>query len=170
MPTTTPEPVQPRPHLGVRAPRGGRAAARHRAPGLRGAGADPADDRVRLRNLAGRRPCAVCGAGFRRHSGQPPLCGQLSAARTTSTRRHHYPSYSELDRRLRNGELRFALEIPPASRSDLQRGRQPDGERLLDAAVPFRAETARGYVESVTTSTETQLRDAQGPAADAASR
>jgi ribosome-dependent ATPase len=56
-------------------------------------------------------------------------------------------SYEELDRRLRSGELRFVLEIPPNFESDLINGRQPAVAAYFDAAMPFRAETARGYVE-----------------------
>src|SRR5262249_46606746 len=33
-------------------------------------------------------------------------------------------NYSALDRRLRNGELRIAVELPPSFQKDLQRGRQ----------------------------------------------
>ncbi|MFL6845728.1 MAG: ribosome-associated ATPase/putative transporter RbbA [Allosphingosinicella sp.] len=55
---------------------------------------------------------------------------------------------NELDRRLRNGELRFALEIPAGFERDLQQGRRPEVSSYIDAAVPFRAETARGYVEA----------------------
>jgi len=72
------------------------------------------------------------------------------------------PNYQELDRRLRNGELRVALEIPPSFQKDLQRGRQPEVSAFLDAAVPFRAETARGYVESVHDQYLTQLRQSKG--------
>jgi ribosome-dependent ATPase len=57
-------------------------------------------------------------------------------------------SYAERDRRLRNGELRFALEIPSGFQRDLQRGRQPTVQAQIDAAVPFRAETTRGYIEA----------------------
>ena len=71
-------------------------------------------------------------------------------------------SYQELDRRLRNGELRIALELPPAFQKDLQRGRQPEVSAFLDAAVPFRAETARGYVESVHDQYLTRLRQSKG--------
>jgi len=56
-------------------------------------------------------------------------------------------SDSERDRRLRNGELRFALEIPAGFERDLQQGRRPEVSAYVDAAVPFRGETARGYVE-----------------------
>jgi ribosome-dependent ATPase len=72
------------------------------------------------------------------------------------------PGYKELDRRLRNGELRLAIEIPPKFQSDLQRGRQPEVRTLLDAAVPFRAETARTYVEAAHDQYLARLRDAKG--------
>src|SRR5260221_7479907 len=44
-------------------------------------------------------------------------------------------NYDELDRRLRNGELRVALEIPAGYERDLLRGRQPTVGAYLDAAV-----------------------------------
>jgi len=79
-------------------------------------------------------------------------------------------NYDELDRRLRNGELRFALEIPSGFESDLARGRQPEVMAHIDAAVPFRAETVRDYVEGTTSQYESQLRIAKGvpPAAQPA--
>jgi len=76
------------------------------------------------------------------------------------------PNYSELDRRLRNGELRIALELPLSFQKDLQRGRQPQVNAFLDAAIPFRAETARSYIESVNEQYQKQLRESKGlPAA-----
>ncbi len=72
------------------------------------------------------------------------------------------PNYSELDRRLRNGELRLALELPTGFQKDLQRGRQPEVNVFIDAAQPFRAETARGYVESVHDQYQTRLRESKG--------
>jgi ribosome-dependent ATPase len=71
-------------------------------------------------------------------------------------------SYEELDRRLRNGELRFAIEIPPNFQSDLDSGRQPAIAAHIDAAVPFRAETARGYVEATHEQYQAMVRDQQG--------
>ena len=51
-------------------------------------------------------------------------------------------NYHELDRRLRNGELRFAMEIPPGFQKDLQRGRQPEVNVVSSMLpIPFRAET-----------------------------
>ena len=70
--------------------------------------------------------------------------------------------YDELDRRLRNGELRIALEIPPGYQRDLERGRQPTINAYLDAAVPFRAETARGYVEKTHSQYQAVLRQQKG--------
>ena len=71
-------------------------------------------------------------------------------------------SDAELDRRLRNGELRFAVEIPAGFERDLQQGRRPEISTYLDAAVPFRAETARGYVEATHDRYEATARDEQG--------
>jgi ribosome-dependent ATPase len=48
----------------------------------------------------------------------------------------------------------------------LQRGRQPQVNAFLDAAIPFRAETARSYIESVNEQYQKQLRESKGlPAA-----
>ena len=71
-------------------------------------------------------------------------------------------SHQQLDRRLRNGELRLAIEIPAAFQQDLQRGRQPEVHVVLDAAVPFRAETARGYVEAAHDEYLKRLRESKG--------
>ena len=70
--------------------------------------------------------------------------------------------YDELDRRLRNGELRFAVEIPPGFQRDLERGAQPTVYTYIDAAVPFRAETTRNYVEGVHRLYESALRQERG--------
>jgi ribosome-dependent ATPase len=71
-------------------------------------------------------------------------------------------SYQELNRRLRNGELRIALEIPPGYQRDLQRQRQPEVNAVLDGAIPFRAETARSYVEGVHGQYQARLRQGKG--------
>ncbi len=73
-------------------------------------------------------------------------------------------TYSELERRLRDGELRFAVEIPSGFQRDLIRGRAPTVSAYIDAAVPFRAETVRGYVENSTAQYESQLRRAKSMA------
>jgi ribosome-dependent ATPase len=71
-------------------------------------------------------------------------------------------SYEELNRRLRNGELRIALDIPPGFQRDLERARQPEVNAILDAAMPFRAETSRGYVEGVHSQYQSRLRESKG--------
>jgi ribosome-dependent ATPase len=71
-------------------------------------------------------------------------------------------SYAEMDRRLRNGELRFALEIPSGFQQDLIRGRQPAVAAYIDAAVPFRAETTRGYIEQTHDAYEQRTRKDEG--------
>jgi len=71
-------------------------------------------------------------------------------------------NYQQLDRRLRDGELRFALEIPSGFQRDLERGRQPEIAAYIDAAVPFRAETTRSYIEGVHNQYNTRLRDEKG--------
>ncbi|MGN6451776.1 MAG: ABC transporter permease, partial [Steroidobacteraceae bacterium] len=71
-------------------------------------------------------------------------------------------NYQELNRRLRNGELRIALDIPPGFQRDLERKRQPEVNAVIDAAMPFRAETARGYVEGVTSQYQARLRQEKG--------
>jgi ribosome-dependent ATPase len=56
---------------------------------------------------------------------------------------------AELEQRLRSGELAVALEIPPQFGRDLLRGAMPRVSAVLDGAMPFRAETTRGYVEGL---------------------
>jgi len=71
-------------------------------------------------------------------------------------------NYQQLDRRLRDGELRMALEIPSGFQRDLERGRQPEVAAYIDAAVPFRAETTRSYIEGVHNEYNTRLKEAKG--------
>ncbi len=71
-------------------------------------------------------------------------------------------TYAELDRRLRNGELRFAVEIPSGFQRDLLAGRQPTVMAYVDAAMPFRAETSRSYIERSNGEFEAQLRQSRG--------
>lgn len=53
---------------------------------------------------------------------------------------------AELDARMQSGELALALEIPSGFGRDLVRGRNPEVGVWVDGAMPFRAETIRGYV------------------------
>ena len=54
-----------------------------------------------------------------------------------------------LEARLRSGELKVAIELPPSFGADLQARRRPDVGVWLDGAMPSRAEESRGYVEAV---------------------
>ena len=54
-----------------------------------------------------------------------------------------------LARRLQSGEITVAIEIPHSFGADIERGRRPTVGAWLDGAMPFRAETARGYVQGV---------------------
>jgi ribosome-dependent ATPase len=55
----------------------------------------------------------------------------------------------ELDRRMRSAELSLAIEIPSGFGADLKRGRSPEVGVWIDGAMPFRAETTRGYVQGL---------------------
>ena len=57
--------------------------------------------------------------------------------------------YDELDRRMRDGELSFAVEIPPNYGQDLTRGARPTIGLWVDGAMPQRAETVLGYVQAM---------------------
>ncbi len=65
--------------------------------------------------------------------------------------------YAELERRLQSGELRLAIEVPPRFSADLKRGRSPEIAVWIDGAMPFRADTVRGYVTEVHAQSLAQL-------------
>ncbi len=67
-------------------------------------------------------------------------------------------SPDELDRRLKNGELKLAIEVPPDFGRNLMRQRPPEVGVYVDGAMPFRAETTRGYVQGIA---QSYLADAQ---------
>ncbi|RFC35610.1 MAG: ribosome-dependent ATPase [Candidatus Nitrotoga sp. SPKER] len=58
-------------------------------------------------------------------------------------------SYTDLDRRMRNGELSLAIEIPPSFARDVQRGKPVQIGAWIDGAMPSRAETIQGYVQGM---------------------
>lgn len=58
---------------------------------------------------------------------------------------------ADLDRRLRNGEISVALEIPPGFARDVSRGRPVAIGVWIDGAMPQRAETISGYVQGLHT-------------------
>ncbi|WDZ79784.1 ribosome-associated ATPase/putative transporter RbbA (plasmid) [Ensifer adhaerens] len=57
--------------------------------------------------------------------------------------------YADLDRRMRNGELSLAIEIPPGFARDAARGNTVEIAAWIDGAMASRAETVKGYVQGL---------------------
>lgn len=57
--------------------------------------------------------------------------------------------YEEMDRRIRNGDISLAIEIPSGFARDVQHGRHVSIGAWIDGAMPRRAEIVRGYVEGM---------------------
>ena len=57
--------------------------------------------------------------------------------------------YADLHKRLQSGDIDAAVEIPPGFGRDLERGRPAWVGAWVDGAMPFRAETIRGYLEAM---------------------
>jgi ribosome-dependent ATPase len=55
----------------------------------------------------------------------------------------------ELISRLKSGDIKAAVEIPPNFGLDIKRGRPAWVSALVDGAMPFRAETIRGYLQGM---------------------
>ncbi len=58
-------------------------------------------------------------------------------------------NYSELEKRLKSGELRFAIEIPPGYGKDLKSKNMPVIGAWLEGGFPYRAELTRNYILGV---------------------
>ena len=56
---------------------------------------------------------------------------------------------AELQTRLKSGQVNATVEIPPGFGRDLKRGRPTEVGVWIDGAMPFRAETIRGYIDGV---------------------
>ena len=65
------------------------------------------------------------------------------------TERPPITSDADMDRRMRNGELSLAIEIPPRFAADVAHGRPVQIGVWIDGAMPTRAETVRGYVQGL---------------------
>jgi ribosome-dependent ATPase len=57
--------------------------------------------------------------------------------------------YADLDRRLKDGSIDASIEIPPRFGEDIKRGRPAWVSAWIDGAMPFRAETIRGYLQGM---------------------
>ncbi|WP_440981965.1 ribosome-associated ATPase/putative transporter RbbA [Shinella sumterensis] len=73
---------------------------------------------------------------------------QLSGSRYF-TEKPQLTSYADMDRRMEDGEISLALEIPPGFGQAVARGRAVAIGAWIDGAMPARAETARGYVQGM---------------------
>jgi len=58
-------------------------------------------------------------------------------------------NYADLERRLQTGAIRAAVEVPPGFGRDLEAGRPVWVGAWVDGAMPFRAETIRGYLQAM---------------------
>jgi len=56
---------------------------------------------------------------------------------------------ADLMSRLKSGDIKAAIEIPPNFGLDIKRGRPAWVSALVDGAMPFRAETIRGYLQGM---------------------
>ena len=56
---------------------------------------------------------------------------------------------TDLIGRLKSGDIKAAIEIPPNFGLDIKRGRPAWVSALIDGAMPFRAETIRGYLQGM---------------------
>ncbi len=70
--------------------------------------------------------------------------------------------YVDMERRLAEGSLRVAIEVPPNFGADVKSGRSPEIGIWLDGAMPFQAETSRGYVKGLHQTYLDSLAEAQG--------
>lgn len=55
----------------------------------------------------------------------------------------------DLEQRMSTGELAVAIEIPPHFGRDLRLGRRPEVGLWIDGALPYRGETALGYIRGI---------------------
>ncbi len=56
---------------------------------------------------------------------------------------------ADLERRMRNGELSLAIDIPASFGRDLRRSHWPEVGVWIDGAMPYRGETVRGYMQGL---------------------
>jgi ribosome-dependent ATPase len=85
------------------------------------------------------------------HDQSPESRAYLEELRGSSyfTEKAPLSAYAELDNRLKSGDISVAIEIPPSFGSDIKRGRAAWVSALVDGAMPFRAETIRGYLQGM---------------------
>jgi len=57
--------------------------------------------------------------------------------------------HAQFDQRLKDGDIWVGIEIPPGFGRDVKRGRPAWVSAWVDGAMPFRAETIRGYLQGM---------------------
>ncbi|HJZ21338.1 MAG TPA: ATP-binding cassette domain-containing protein, partial [Bradyrhizobium sp.] len=57
--------------------------------------------------------------------------------------------YADLNKRLQSGDIKASIEIPPGFGENIKRGRPAWASAWVDGAMPFRAETIRGYLQAM---------------------
>ncbi len=58
-------------------------------------------------------------------------------------------SYSDMDKRMKSGEISLAVEIPPEFGQKVHKGEQVQLGAWIDGSMPSRAETIQGYVTGI---------------------
>jgi len=58
-------------------------------------------------------------------------------------------NYADLEKGLQSGDIDAAVEIPPGFGRDIERGRPAWVGAWVDGAMPFRADTIRGYLQAM---------------------
>ncbi len=106
------------------------------------------DAGVRIWSLDRRQQSFFRGTGSGSESREPRLFGGAQGIylfRRESADRHEV----DLIGRLKSGDIKAAIEIPPNFGLDIKRGRPAWVSALVDGAMPFRAETIRGYLQAM---------------------
>ena len=57
--------------------------------------------------------------------------------------------HADMDHRMKSGQITLAIEIPPNFGEDLLKGKSPEVAVWVDGAMPFRGETAAGYMQGL---------------------
>jgi ribosome-dependent ATPase len=85
------------------------------------------------------------------HDQSPESRAYLEELRGSSyfTEKLPLANYGALEDRLRSGNIKAAVEIPPGFGRDIKRGRPAWVGAWVDGAMPFRAETIRGYLQAM---------------------
>lgn len=85
----------------------------------------------------------------RDQSQESGILGEAFSASRYFSERPKLTTESDIDARMRKGDIKVAIGVPPNFGRDLLRGYTPEVGIWLDGSDTFRAETARGYVQGV---------------------